>query len=151
MRNPWGAEQYGGDWSDNWSGWTPEFQAQLPEVHQFANDGVFYIDLDSYMVNFSRTQVNQDTSDWNLKWFLMQDDPADASRATTECWGGTCTKHQIRITNNGADQAFHVGAHVWQDRTYAWRNATPLASACPEMYNNPYHGIYKEGSSYGSG
>jgi hypothetical protein len=26
-----------------------------------------------------------------------------------------------------------------------------LASACPEMYNNPYHGIYKEGSSYGSG
>lgn len=55
MRNPWGAEQYGGDWSDNWSGWTPEFQAQLPEIHEFANDGVFYIDLDSYMVNFSRT------------------------------------------------------------------------------------------------
>ena len=136
MRNPWGAEQYGGDWSDNWSGWTPEFQAQLPEIHEFANDGVFYIDLDSYMVNFSRTQINQDTSDWNLKWFLMQDDPAEAARATTEC-GGNCTKHQIRITNNGADQAFHVGGHVWQDRTYAWRNATPLTSACPDMYSWP--------------
>ena len=56
----------------------------------------------------------------------MQDDPAEASRATNECNGATCTKHQIRITNNGPDQAFHVGGHVWQDRTYAWRNATPL-------------------------
>ena len=151
MRNPWGAEQYGGDWSDNWSGWTPEFQAQLPAVHEFANDGVFYIDLDSYMVNFSRTQINQDTSSWNLKWFLMRDDPADAARATTECGSATCTKHQIRITNNGADQAFHVGGHVWQDRTYAWRNASPLTAACPEMYNNPQHALYKEGSSYWSG
>ena len=152
MRNPWGSELYGGPWSDNWSGWTDEYHDQLPETHVFANDGVFYIDLDSYMINFSRTQVNQDTSGWNLKWFLMIDDPADAANNTDECGSGaTCTKHQIRITNNGDDQYFHVGGHVWQDRTYAWRNATPLQSACPDMYNSPRHSVYKEGSSYYQG
>lgn len=29
-----------------------------------------------------------------------------------------CTQHIIEITNSGAAQDVHVGAHVWQDRTY---------------------------------
>ena len=33
-----------------------------------------------------------------------------------------CTQHIIDITNNGAAQDVHVGAHVWQDRTYGWYN-----------------------------
>ena len=54
----------------------------------------------------------------------MIDDPADPANDTNECGNGvTCTKHQIRVTNNGDAQDFHVGSHVWQDRTYAWRNA----------------------------
>ena len=114
IRNPWGDEEYRGNWSDNWSDWTPEFLAQLPEVHQSANDGLFYIDMDSYIHNFGETRINLDTSGWNLKWFLMKDDPAEEANNTYECdFVTTCTKHQIRITNNGADQVFHVGGHVW--------------------------------------
>ena len=33
-----------------------------------------------------------------------------------------CTQHIIEITNSGAAQDVHVGAHVWQDRTYGWYN-----------------------------
>lgn len=81
------------------------------------------MDIASYMVNFSVTQVNQDTLSWHLKYFLMIEDPKDESRNTTECGGATCTKHQIRVKNNGAAQNVYVGGHVWQDRSYAWRDA----------------------------
>lgn len=31
------------------------------------------------MTNFSETQINQDTHDWHLGYFLMHDDPNDGS------------------------------------------------------------------------
>ena len=56
VRNPWGAELYKGPWSDNWNGWTQHDREQLPNVKK--NDGLFYIDVDSYVDNFSHTAVN---------------------------------------------------------------------------------------------
>jgi len=34
------------------------------------NDGLFFMDIDSYMSNFSMTNVNQDTSTWSPSYFL---------------------------------------------------------------------------------
>ena len=33
------------------------------------------------------------------------------------------TKHTLTVTNDDDDdQIVHIGAHVWQDRTYGWYN-----------------------------
>ena len=125
VRNPWGSEQYTGKWSDSWLGWTDyditavnnKFAGQGGTGHEVSSNGLFFIDFDSYMDNFYRTSINQDTSNWNLKYFLMHDDPNDLeNKATAECTG--CVKHQIIITNNGSAQDMWVGSHVWQKSGY---------------------------------
>jgi len=113
VRNPWGAEQYSGPWSDNWEGWEQhdkdELAANGPGYFGQNNEGLFYIDIDSYLVNFSRTQINQDTHDWHLKWFLRRDDDG-SNNFTGSCsgWG-----HTLKIKNDGAEQDIWVGGHVW--------------------------------------
>ena len=104
-----------------WSGWTQHDKDAVAAAFPSGgwsdnNEGLFFIDLDSYMSNFSVTQINQDTSNWNLGYFLMHDDPQSTDLATTDCTG--CTKHMIEITNTGAPQDMWVGAHVWQARGY---------------------------------
>ena len=118
VRNPWGAELYQGPWSDNWDGWTEEDRQQLPHVQ--ANDGLFYIDIDSYMENFANTAVNQDTHDWHLGYFMMKDDPKTEITNTDCGMGKTCTKHQVRVKNTGPEQNVYVGAHVWRWRHYTY-------------------------------
>ena len=127
VRNPWGAEQYSGPWSDGWSGWTDADRQAIIDAGGWdlpdgvSNDGLFYMDIDSYMVNFSVTQINQDTHNWKHGWFLMRDDPLSAE--TTDPNGDGKTRHQIKVKNEGEAQYIWVGAHIWQDRTYCWVNA----------------------------
>jgi calpain-15 len=87
VRNPWGAEQYGGDWSDSSTKWTPEFTDQVntlgPGDRKVNNEGLFYMDIDSYMVNFSMSSINKDTHHWNLDYFLMLDDQQTESTTSS--------------------------------------------------------------------
>jgi len=87
VRNPWGSEQYGGDWSDSsgkWEQWmTDKVNTDGPGDRRVSNEGIFYIDIDSYMKNFSQTTINQDTHNWNHDYFLMLDDPMTSSTQST--------------------------------------------------------------------
>ena len=114
VRNPWGSEQYAGDYSDDSWKWTPELraavEAELGDAAVSSNEGIFFMDIASYKRNFQLTVVNQDTRNWNLDYFLKLDDPTDGY-------------HTIEVTNDSSSaQQIYVGAHVWQDRTYGWYN-----------------------------
>jgi len=58
MRNPHGEEKYKGPWSDtDTTNWTPARMKEVKKVHT-VDDGVFYMDPDSYLRNFMGTTVN---------------------------------------------------------------------------------------------
>ena len=42
IRNPWGAEEYIGPWSDNDTLWTPTFREQAGS--RIADDGIFFVE-----------------------------------------------------------------------------------------------------------
>jgi hypothetical protein len=72
------------------------------------------MDLESYIANFSQTTVNQDTSDWDLGYFLSLDRDGEGD-----------VTHTLRVHNNHSQaQVVHVGAHVWQGRAYGWYNTS---------------------------
>merc|ERR1712226_1149 len=54
-------------------------------------------------------------------WLMLND---DSSARKTEELCNDCTPHIVRVTNDNQDssQLIHVGAHIWQDRTYSWYN-----------------------------
>merc|ERR1712226_1725768 len=54
-------------------------------------------------------------------WLMLND---DSSARKTEELCNDCTPHVVRVTNDNQDssQLIHVGAHIWQDRTYSWYN-----------------------------
>jgi len=110
MRNPWGIDEYYGKYSDNSSEWTPEDRKtvndKLGDALTGKSEGIFFLDLDSYMKNFQLTQVNLNTDKWYLDYFLRLDDTTNGS-------------HEITVTSD-IDQVVHVGMHGYQDRTYGW-------------------------------
>ena len=61
IRNPWGSEQYGGNWSDGHELWTDERIAQIRADGldiSTTREGLFWMDIDSYLNNFNVTEVN---------------------------------------------------------------------------------------------
>lgn len=86
VRNPWGQEQYGGDYSDDSYLWTDELRAavhaELGDALEPNNEGIFFMDIDSYKTNFQLSVINQDTSKWNMDYFLALDD--DSQETSTD-------------------------------------------------------------------
>ena len=41
---------------------------------QVGNEGLFFIDIDSFMTNFSMVTINKATATWTQDWFLKLDD-----------------------------------------------------------------------------
>ena len=55
LRNPWGLEEWNGEWSDDSPLWN---DALLNECkHEIGNDGTFLICIDDYIKNFSFTNI----------------------------------------------------------------------------------------------
>ena len=50
-RNPWGSEKYTGKWSDKSDLWTDAMRNQAGSV--MANDGIFFIPIEEYKIDFS--------------------------------------------------------------------------------------------------
>jgi len=55
MRNPWSSEDYKGPWSDNDPNWTEAWKEQVNLVT--ANDGIFWMEWDTFMSAFATTDV----------------------------------------------------------------------------------------------
>jgi calpain-15 len=52
LRNPWGHQEWNGDWSDLSDRWTPELKEKL--YGSVKDDGVFFMSLEDY-ANFYRS------------------------------------------------------------------------------------------------
>jgi len=64
LRNPWGCEEWNGHWSDNSALWSDKLRAEVGSTIE--NDGIFFINLDDYMQNFTFTNIckfNEDDVD----------------------------------------------------------------------------------------
>jgi hypothetical protein len=117
VRNPWGSEVYNGPWSRNSSEWTTanrkEINEEGPGDANDLNEGIFYMDINSYRQDFQLSCINENTDDWEFKYFTMFDDPSSSGN----------TQHVMNVTNESDEnQMVYVGGHVWQDRTYGWYN-----------------------------
>jgi calpain-15 len=55
IRNPWGEQEWNGDWSDGSDKWTEEAKAQVP--YEGKDDGVFFIQFEDYLRFFYLTTV----------------------------------------------------------------------------------------------
>ena len=128
VRNPHNTEYYTGNWSDYSNLWTPAYRKAVNEASgdAYPNDeGIFYMDIDTYKEYFGASVINQDTRGWSLDYFLMFDDPEKDIVTVPGC--EDCTKHTLTVTNNGPEQEIYIGTHIWQNRTYGWSN-----KACQE-------------------
>ena len=141
IRNPWGSEEYTGPWSDSSSLWTDAHKATVEAATNtnahtptsWGNNGIFYMDLDSYMATMTDTAVNKHTTGWHLDYFLMFNDPSNVR-----------TKHTLTVTNSGPAQTVHVGTHIWQDRSYSYQN-TQCSNAINVDDSLDYHSIGPSG------
>ena len=55
LRNPWGHQEWNGDWSDKSTKWTPELRLKLGAVD--LEDGVFFISFSDYMNYYRSTTI----------------------------------------------------------------------------------------------
>ena len=68
VRNPWGAENFHGSWSDDSPLWDEQSKKEVKFTK--ADDGIFWIDIESYKENFGDTSINYNVDDWSSAKFL---------------------------------------------------------------------------------
>ena len=56
VRNPWGAREWEGPWSDDSPLWTPELRKFVGCKSK--NDGIFWIDISNFFTHFSNTSIS---------------------------------------------------------------------------------------------
>ena len=111
MRNPWGAEDYTGPYSDNSKLWTDALKKQVGGLTVNKKDGIFYIPLDHDKKSFVETQVSYDTSKMSRSHFLVLDDTKKHTRKSESC-KGTCSYHQFHI-KSATTQKVHLKVTTW--------------------------------------
>lgn len=63
VRNPWGAEQYRGPWSDkDTSRWTPALKKELG--HGLADDGIFFLPLNVFSYSYEDFTIAMYDKNW---------------------------------------------------------------------------------------
>jgi hypothetical protein len=55
VRNPWGEQEWNGDWSDHSPKWTAVTRKQLKLEEK--NDGIFWMDMEDFFAHFNRLSV----------------------------------------------------------------------------------------------
>ena len=115
MRNPWGNEKYFGEWSDTDPQWSPFLQEQAGMIS--ANDGEFFMPIESYVKYFEYTSINFNVDDNNLyrTSFLKINDDTINPGWTPWC-GNTCTQHALKFVSN-VDQKVIVSVQTWDARS----------------------------------
>ena len=102
IRNPWGSEGYKGSYSDKSEDWDEE--AKQEAGWKDADDGVFFVDIDSYKQHFSETWISYDVKDWASAKFLKLND--ETQKESPGIWEGVCgpdcTRHTMTLTSEVA-------------------------------------------------
>ena len=97
IRNPWGGERYRGNWSDESDLWTPRLRRQVNAMGfgpvEENKDGLFFMDLDSFMENFVNLTINKNTQGWSHAYFMKLDDKTQAENDGK-------IYHELTITND---------------------------------------------------
>ena len=68
LRNPWGSGEWEGDWSDDSPLWTEALKRQVN--FRGADDGIFYIELQDYLLHFSWTSISVENN--SARYFHSQ-------------------------------------------------------------------------------
>ena len=114
MRNPWGHELYHGPWSDDSELWTDETKLEAGWVDK--DDGMFFMDLDTYLSQFYMTIINKHTDTMHRSHFLMFNDTSEYKGRLPWC-GSDCSLHEFFLTSE-IEQTVYISAHTWPQRSY---------------------------------
>ena len=114
---------------------------------QVGNEGLFFIDLDSFMTNFSMVTINKATATWTQDWFLKLDDQTPAVN-------GVIT-HTLTVTNTHSEpQTIYPGAHLAEDVGYSGFSHSTMEyeRKCERSTQNyAYPGTSRSGSRWRKG
>lgn len=102
VRNPHSSESYWGNFSDDSDLWTDSMKQQVGWTA--GNDGVFFMDKESYHQAFSDTQTNFYREGAHINWYLVENDT-------------TAAKRWFKIVNPTAQRVF-VSQDTWGERIY---------------------------------
>ena len=116
LRNPWGVEDYKGDWGDTSSKWTDALAKEAGLVKN-KKDGVFHMSVEDFFKWFEETEVSFDTTGMKSAYFLrLNDDGTGAGQCDASNKGPKCHRHVLTITSEVA-QTVWISAHTWDKRT----------------------------------
>jgi hypothetical protein len=97
MRNPWGSEDYKGDWSDKSSLWTDDLRSQVGGA-PIKNDGEFFITVADYRKHVKYTTVNYNEDKLTRAHHLTLNDKKNDGSGSTYCHD--CTAHKYTLTSD---------------------------------------------------
>lgn len=112
VRNPFAWEKYTGPWSDSSDKWTDAFRKEVGG-HTSANDGSFWMDIDTVAKEFEYTGLNvvETAGLQQAEIVVIDDDTPDMGKAGC----AYCVEHEFTI-DSPVDQTVHVFFHTW-----SWR------------------------------
>ena len=121
VRNPWGSENYSGDWSDGDTRWNNVSQSEKDRIGytNSLSDGYFFMSVPSFSTNFRSTTINRDLTGWHHNHFLRLDDTytSATSPGTAYYCGASCAAHRFTFTTS-VTQDVYISAYLHDERSY---------------------------------
>jgi hypothetical protein len=122
LRNPWGAKEWQGDWSDDSPLWTARLKSRLNWVR--ADDGVFWMSLEDFLSEFAQLYVCKlPAPDWHEATCISE------WRAAT---AGGCANHRTHLNNPTFTLTITRPTHVLVALSQA-RAARPALPTCSPL------------------
>jgi len=71
LRNPWGTDEWVGDWCDSSSLWTDELKEEVG-FEEDEDDGIFWMDFNDFKTIFGQWMVNKYLKDAKFNYQMME-------------------------------------------------------------------------------
>ena len=104
IRNPWGKEDYHGNFSDKSDKWTDDLRTKAGAVNK--NDGEFFMPIEDYHKYCRLTTANYNIDNWSRSSFLVLDDDNTEKREGGKC-DNKCSYHKFTI-KSATTQTVHL-------------------------------------------
>ena len=115
VRNPWSNALANAAFSN--SDTLNEGRGRKESGHKDSDYGIFFIDIETYVIQFTETYVTFDVSNWSSAKFLKLSDKYDAANpgVQTETCGPACNRHTMTLRSD-IDQTVYLQAFTWNER-----------------------------------